>query len=119
MGLFDEVFVVDEMTWLSFPAPRLERREGSRRGRQARLPREACPCSKKDRPQDLRRQRNLIMADTRSECWGDNTSARLSRGFLFCVGRRLRDSSREGGGSTGLLTLQPKIPTELGLGGVN
>lgn len=53
------------------------------------------------------------MADTRSECWGDNTSARLLRGFLFCGGRRLRDPSREGVGSTGpVLTLQPKIPTK-------
>jgi len=46
------------------------------------------------------------MADTRSECWDDNTSARLLREFLFCVGRRLRDLSREGDGSTGLLTMR-------------
>lgn len=60
-----------------------------------------------------------MMADTRSECWGDNTSARLLRGFLFCVGRRLRDPSREGVGSTGAsVDLAAKNSDQkLGLGG--
>lgn len=59
------------------------------------------------------------MADTRSECWGDNTSARLLRGFLFCVGRRLRDPSREGVGVHGASVdfAAKNSDHELGLGG--